>query len=149
MLTSLIDPVIAAIDRHQQRLAHLQAAGSLAAPFDLPAESAKICEADIQGIIQPEYQQIAEAQPALGDKLRALTDAQRDLTKLIRPRLRQKSGHPDDGEYTLFVQGAVEAARAVYRIMIRSGPPLHSGDLASHPASCGNVTNASTSSSAG
>jgi hypothetical protein len=141
MLTSLVDPVIAAIDRHRQRLAHLREAGSPAAPFDLPAESAKICEQDIQGIVQPEYRQIAEAQSALGDKLRALADAQRDLAKLITPRLRHEGGRPDDGEYTLFIQGSVDAARAVYGIIICGGPPVHPGDLASHLASFGSMAN--------
>jgi hypothetical protein len=149
MLTSLVDPIIAAIARHRQRLTHLQEAGSPAAPFDLPAESAKICEQDIQGIVQPEYQQIAEAQSALRDKLRALADAQRDLARLITPRLRQVRGRPDDGEYTLFVQGSVDAARAVYGIVISGGPPVHPGDLASHLTSFGSMANAGASASPG
>jgi len=142
MLANFIDPVVAAIDRHRQRLAHLHGAGSPGAPFDLPAESARICEQDIQGVVQPEYQQIADMESALEGKMRALANAQRDLAKLIAPRLRQVGGRPDDGEYSLFVQGSVDAARAVYGIIICRGPQLRAGELASHLASLRSMADA-------
>jgi hypothetical protein len=136
MLTDLVDPILVAMERHRARLKllerHKPSAGQPSPPIDLREESAHICELDIQKSVQPEYERIVEAAQGMDNQLDALANAQKDLAGLVRPRLTQTGNRPDEGYYTIFINGSVDAARAVYANMAQEPGPKTAKKLAAH-----------------
>ena len=114
MLHDLVDPIITAMSRHAARLRLLAQTNRPGMSEDFREESAHVCENDIQNIIQPGYQAVVEAEPDPEKKVRVLADSQKQLKDLVSPRLPQVGNRPDEGYYSIFIEGSVGAARAVY-----------------------------------
>src|SRR5437773_9341358 len=113
MLNDLVDPIITAMHRQAARL-QLLAKTSLPGMSEVfRQESAHVCENDIQNIVQPGYQAVVDAEPDPAKKVRVLADSHKQLKDLISPRLPQVGNRPDEGYYSIFIEGSVGAARAV------------------------------------
>jgi len=114
MLNDIVNAIIAVIHRHAARLQLLAQASLPGISEDFQEESARICENDIQNIVQPGYQTLVDAEPDPTNQVRVLADSQRQLKDLVGPRLPQVGNRPDERYYSVFVEGSVGAARAVY-----------------------------------
>jgi hypothetical protein len=127
MLSDLIPLILAAIDRHIARLDKLKllkpAPGKPLDLTDLREQSAKICERDIDRAIEPEYQAIVVNEPEPDKKLQVLTAAHTSLAKLVRTELTRAKGKLDDGYYTAFIEGSMDALRSVYSNLADINPP--------------------------
>jgi hypothetical protein len=134
MLTDLIEPIIAAIQRHVARLQAInkmnaQPGGALPPGDDLREESANLAEKEIQSIVQPEYQRIADSQPDIDHKISAVADAQRDLMKLTPPQVQAVDPQLGGGLEEIVMKGALAAARAVYATIVQDLPTEHTNIL--------------------
>jgi hypothetical protein len=114
MLTDLVDPIITAMYRHAARVQLLAQRDQLGMSEVFREESAHVCENDVQKIVQPGYQAVVDAEPDPATKVRVLVDSQKQLKDLVSPRLPQVGNRPDDGYYSIFIEGSVGAARSVY-----------------------------------
>ena len=114
MLNNLVDPIIIAMYRHAARLQLLAQTNRPGMSEIFREESAHVCENDVQNIVQPGYQAVVDAEPDPAQKVRVLADSQKQLRDLVSPRLPQVGNRPDDGYYSIFIQGSVGAARSVY-----------------------------------
>jgi hypothetical protein len=114
MLYELIDPIIAAMHRHAARLELLAQNDRPGISNQFREESARICGNEIQDVVEAAFQTIVDAEPNLTKKIILLADSQKRLKDLVNPRLPQVNNRPDEGSYTVFVQGSIDAARAVY-----------------------------------
>ena len=113
-LDHLVEPILTAMHRHAARLQILEQTNPPSTSDDFREASARVCENDIQNIVQPSYLAAVDAEPDPAKQVRALIDAQMRLKDLVWPRLPQVGTRPDDGYYSIFVEGSVSAARAVY-----------------------------------
>jgi hypothetical protein len=113
MLNNLVDPIIIAMYRHAARLQLLAQTNRPGISENFREESAQVCENDVQNIVQPGYQAVVDAEPDPAQKVRVLADSQKQLKDLVSPRLPQVGNRPDDGYYSIFIQGSVGAARSV------------------------------------
>ncbi len=114
MLNNLVDPIIIAMYRHAARLQLLAQTNRPGISEIFREESAHVCENDVQNIVQPGYQSVVDAEADPAQKVRILADSQKQLRDLVSPRLPQVGNRPDDGYYSIFIQGSVGAARSVY-----------------------------------
>jgi len=124
MLNDLVDPIIAALGRHMARLQLLAQASLPGMSEHFREESARICENDIQNIVLPGYQAVVDAEPDPAKQVRVLADSQRKLKDLLCPRLPQVGNRPDEGYFSIFVEGSVGAARAAYAKISQETKPL-------------------------
>jgi len=113
-LDHLVEPILTAMHRHAARLQIQEQTNPPSRSDDFREASARVCENDIQNIVQPSYLAAVDAEPDPAKQVRALIDAQMRLKDLVWPRLPQVGTRPDDGYYSIFVEGSVSAARAVY-----------------------------------
>ena len=145
MLSDLVPLIMAAIDRHIARLEKLKllksAPGKPVDVTDLREQSAKICERDIDRAIEPEYSRIAANEPDDEKKLRALTAAQTNLAKLVRTELTTTGGKLDDGYYTAFIEGSMDALRSVYSNLADINPPATPVKLSKNLRALAKLTN--------
>jgi hypothetical protein len=114
LLNNLVDPIITAMYRHAARLQLLAQTNRPGMSEIFREESAHVCENDVQNIVQPGYQAVVDAEPDPAKKMRVLADSQKQLKELVSPRLPQVGNRPDDGYYSIFIEGSVGAARSVY-----------------------------------
>jgi hypothetical protein len=114
MLNDLVDPMIAAMYRHAARLELLAQTNRPELSEVFREESAHVCENDVQMIVEPGYQAVVDAEPDPAKKVRVLVAAQKELKDLVSSRLPQVGNRPDDGYYSIFIEGSVGAARSVY-----------------------------------
>lgn len=99
---------------------------------DLREESAHVCEEDIQNIIQPGYQAMVDSEPDPEKKVRVLADCQKQLKDLVCSRLPRIGDRPDEGYYSIFIEGSVDAARAVYAKICLEVAPVTPRQWVSH-----------------
>ena len=114
VLNNLVNPIITAMYRHAARLQQLAQTNQPGMSETFREESAHVCENDVQNIIQPGYQAMVDAEPDPAKKMRVLGDSQKQLKELVSPRRPQVGNRPDDGYYSIFIEGSVGAARSVY-----------------------------------
>lgn len=132
MLNDLVDPIMAAMQRHAARLQLLAKTNRPGMCDDLREESAHVCENDIQNIVQPGYQAMVDSEPDSEKKVKALADSQKQLKDLVCCRLPQIGNRPDEGYYSIFIEGSVDAARAVYAKISQEMAPVTTRQLVSH-----------------
>lgn len=114
MLEDIVEPVLDAIERHWQRIESIQQSGAVAGS-DFRVASAKICRAEIEKIVTPEYIAIVAPGKTAAAKIKALAAAHKHLVvDLIRPRL------TNEGSQTIALEGANQASQAVYLSIIAS-----------------------------
>jgi hypothetical protein len=140
MLNDLVDPIIAAINRHAARLQLLAKTKQPGMPEVFREESARICENDIQNIVQSGYQATVDPEPDPTKKVRLLADSQKQLKDLVYPRLPQVGNRPNDGYYSIFIEGSVDAARTVYTKIFQEAAPVTARQLVAHLTSLTNLS---------
>ena len=91
-----------------------------------------MCENDIQNIVQPGYQALVDAELDPARQVRVLADSQKQLKALVCPRLPQIGNRPDEGYYSIFVEGSVDAARGVYAKISQETAPVTARQLVAH-----------------
>jgi hypothetical protein len=124
ILNDLVDPIIAAMHRPAARLQLLAKTNRPGMSDDLREESAHVCENDIQNIVQPGYQAMVDSEPDSEEKVRVLADSQKQLKDLVCSRIPQIGDRPDEGYYSIFIEGSVDAARAVYAKICQEVAPV-------------------------
>ena len=139
MLNDLVDPIIAAINRHAARLQLLAKTKRPGTPEVFREESARICENDVQNIVQSGYQATIDPEPDPTKKVSLLADSQKQLKNLVYPRLPKVGNRPDDGYYGIFIKGSVDAARTVYAKIFQEAAPLTARQLVAHLTSLANL----------
>jgi hypothetical protein len=112
MLTDLIEPIVASIQRHMARLQAIkkmkpQPGEALPPADDLREASANLAEKEIQSIVQPEYARIADSQPDVDHKIAAVADAQRDLMKLASSRVQSVDPQLGGGLQDIVMKGGL------------------------------------------
>jgi hypothetical protein len=127
MLTDLIKPIVAAIQRHVARLKSISKmkptpGGTIPPVSDLREESANLAEKEIQSIVQPEYQRIADAEPDVDHKIAVVANAQRDLMKLTPPQVQAVDPQLAGALQEIVMNGALDAARTVYASILYGLP---------------------------
>ena len=143
MLNDLVNPIITAINRHAARLQLLAKTERSRTSEVFREESARICENDIQNIVQSGYQATIDPEPDPTKKVRLLADAQKQLKDLVYPRLPQVGNRPDDGYYSIFIEGSVDAARTVYAKIFQESAPFTARQLVAHLTSLADLDRAS------
>jgi hypothetical protein len=143
MLNDLVNPIITAINRHAARLQLLAKTKRSRTSEVFREESARICENDIQNIVQSGYQATIDPEPDPTKKVRLLADAQKQLKDLVYPRLPQVGNRPDDGYYSIFIEGSVDAARTVYAKIFQESAPFTARQLVAHLTSLADLDRAS------
>ena len=138
-LNDLVDAIIAAINRHAARLQLLAKTKRPGIPEVFREESARICENDIQNIVQSGYQAMVDPEPDPTKRLRLLADSQKKLKDLVYPRLPQVGNRPDDGYCSIFIEGSVDAARTVYAKISQEAAPVTARQLVAHLTSLTNL----------
>jgi|SRR6266436_1539483 len=138
-LNDLVDAIIAAMNRHAARLQLLAKTQRPGMPEVFREESARICENDIQNIVQSGYQAMVDPEPDPTKKVILLADSQKKLKDLVYPRLPQVGNRPDDGYYSIFIEGSVDAARTVYAKISQEAAPVTARQLVAHLTSLANL----------
>jgi hypothetical protein len=117
MLSEIVDPIIAAVGRHTERLKSLNKTKRPGGTDDLREESARACVNEIQNIVEPAYQAIVDAEADQEKKISLLGDSKKELVRnLVGPRLPQVGNRPHDGYYSIIVRASEDAARSVYGV---------------------------------